>query len=280
MTKDITLGSYYRTDSIVHKLDARIKILILILFMAAVFTAEGTLSYCVVAALCVACMLLTKVPMKLYLKSLKPLLILVVFTSLLNVFYTKGEIYLFNWWIFHPTFEGLLYSLKMIVRIVSLIVISSALMYTTTPVALTDALESLLKPLKVIRFPVHEIAMMMTLALRFIPTLLEETDKIMNAQKARGADFESGGLIKKAKALIPVLVPLLVSAFRRAPELATAMECRCYRGGEGRTRLRVMKTGLRDYMALLFSALLLAVIIAAKVKGFDIPPWSVILNLH
>ena len=277
--RDITLGSYYRADSVIHRLDARVKIILLILFMAAVFTAQGTVSFAAAVLFCIAVMLMTNVPMKLYIKSLRPLLILVIFTSLLNIFYTPGEIHLFDWWIFHPTFEGLLFSLKMIVRIVSLIVVSSALMYTTTPVALTDALEWLLRPLKAIRFPVHEAALMMTLALRFIPTLLEETDKIMNAQKARGADFESGGLFRRARAIIPVLVPLLVSAFRRAPELATAMECRCYKGGEGRTKLRVMKAGARDAAALAITLLLLAAIIFARVKGFDIPPWSEIFGL-
>ena len=277
--RDITLGSYYRADSVIHKLDARVKILLMIVLMAAIFTANGTVSYAAAFIFSVAVMLMTKVPLKLYMKSLKPLLILVVFTSLLNIFYTPGVIPLFDWWIFHPKFEGVLFSLKMIVRIVSLIIVSSALMYTTTPVALTDALEWLMKPLKLVRFPVHETALMMTLALRFIPTLLEEADKIMNAQKARGADFESGGLFRRAKALIPVLVPLLVSAFRRAPELATAMECRCYRGGEGRTKLRVMKAGYRDALAALIVLALLGAVIFARVKGIDVPPWSEILNL-
>lgn len=279
MMRDITLGSYYRTESVVHRLDARVKILLLIVFMAAIFWAKGTLSYALVTLSCFGCMLLTHVPLKLYIKSLRPLLILVVFTALLNIFYTPGEIYLFRWWIFNPTFEGLLFSLKMIVRIVCLIVVSSALMYTTSPVALTDAMESLMKPLRLIHFPVHETAMMMTLALRFVPTLLEETEKIMSAQKARGADFESGGLFRRARAIIPVLVPLLVSAFRRAPELATAMECRCYHGGEGRTKLHIMKIGMCDVIALLLALLLLAAVIIAWAKGFDIPPWSVILNL-
>lgn len=278
--RDITFGSYYRADSPIHKLDARVKILLLIGMMVAIFTAKGTVSFAVIATFSVVCMLLTRVPLRLYIKSMKPLLILVIFTSLLNIFYTPGEIHLFDWWIFHPTFEGLLFSLKMITRIVSLIIFSSALMYTTTPIALTDAIESLLSPLKVIRFPVHETAMMMTLALRFIPTLLEETDKIMNAQKARGANFESGGLFRRAKALIPVLVPLLVSAFRRAPELATAMECRCYNGGKGRTKFRQMKTGKRDIIAAAVICLLIACVIVARVKGFDIPAWSVILNLQ
>ncbi|MBR5941888.1 MAG: energy-coupling factor transporter transmembrane protein EcfT [Clostridia bacterium] len=277
--RDITLGSYYRADSVIHRMDARVKILLMIVLMGAIFTARGTVSFAAVFLFSVAVMMMTRVPLKLYLKSLRPLLILVIFTSLLNMFYTSGEIYLFRWWIFHPTFEGVLFSLKMIVRIVSLIIISSALMYTTTPVALTDALESIFKPLKLVRFPVHEAALMMTLALRFIPTLLEEADKIMAAQKARGADFESGGLLRRAKALIPVLVPLLVSAFRRAPELAPAMECRCYKGGEGRTKLRVMKAGYRDALAAAIVLLLLGAVIFARVKGFDIPPWSVILNL-
>ena len=265
--RDITLGSYYRADSAVHKLDARVKILLMITLMAAIFTANGTVSYAAVFLFSVAVMLMTKVPLKLYLKSLRPLLILVIFTSLLNIFYTHGAITLFEWWIFHPTFEGVLFSLKMIARIVSLIIVSSALMYTTTPVALTDALEWLMKPLKAVRFPVHETALMMTLALRFIPTLLEEADKIMCAQKARGADFESGGLLHRAKALIPVI------------DLAYAMECRCYRGGEGRTKLRVMKAGYRDAFAALIVLALLGAVIFARVKGCDVPPWSEILGL-
>jgi len=278
--KDITFGSYYRADSPIHRLDARVKILLLIALMVAIFTAKGTVSFAVIICFTLMCMLMTRVPFRLYVKSMRHLLVLVTVTSLLNIFYTPGVIHLFDWWIFHHNFEGLLFSLKMIARIVSLIVLSSALMYTTTPIALTDAIESLLRPLKVVRFPVHETAMMMTLALRFIPTLLEETDKIMNAQKARGANFESGGVFKRAKALIPVLVPLLISAFRRAPELATAMECRCYNGGKGRSKLRVMKMGKRDLFAAIAVCLLLAAVITARVKGIDIPQWSVILNLR
>ena len=191
-------------------------------------------------------------------------MLLIVFTALLNMFYTKGTP-IFEWWIIKPTYEGLWFALLMIVRIFSLIIISSALMYTTTPLKLTDALEWLMSPLKWLRFPVHETAMMLTLAMRFIPTLLEETTKIMSAQKARGADFESGGLIKRARAIIPILVPLLVSSFRRAPELATAMECRCYRGGEGRTRLRVMRTAMRDYFSLAVTVCLLGAVILSRV---------------
>jgi len=266
MIKDITLGQFFPIDSPIHKMDPRVKILATIIYIFAVFFAKGYAGYIVVALFTYVIILMSKVPLKLILKSLKPLVFLVIFTSLLNIFMTDGKIVtLFNiplkLGFLKITYEGLSIAVKMALRLIFLVVGSSLLTHTTSPIMLTDGIERLLKPFSKIGVPAHEIAMMMTIALRFIPTLLEETQKIMTAQKSRGADFESGNVIKRAKALIPVLIPLFINAFKRADELATAMECRCYRGGEGRTRLRVLKFGKIDLLALIimlvFSALLI-----------------------
>lgn len=264
MLKDITLGQYFPGTTIVHRLDPRTKILLTIVYIVALFVAKSYVSYAVMAAILIACIALSKVNPKNLVRGLKPLLIIIIFTGFLNMFYTSGKV-LVEFWIFKITQEGIRNAIFMIVRIVMLVMGTFLLTYTTSPIALTDALESLLNPLKRIKVPVHELAMMMSIALRFIPTLIEETDKIMSAQKARGADFETGSLAQRAKALLPLLVPLFVSAFRRADELAIAMECRCYHGGEGRTRMKKLEWARRDILALFLGAVLLAgVIVLAR----------------
>ncbi len=262
--KDITLGQYFPGNSVVHRLDPRTKLICVVLYIVALFLASWFITYAVMFGVLAGAIALSKVPPKSILRGLKPILFIVVFTALLNIFYTPGTTVLAQVWIFTVTLEGLWRAFFMVIRIMMLISGTFLLTYTTSPILLTDGLESLLGPLKKVRVPVHELAMMMSIALRFIPTLIEETDKIMSAQRARGADFESGNLIQRAKALLPLLVPLFISAFRRADELATAMECRCYHGGEGRTRLRQLKYQARDYMTLF---LFLATTIGVGVLG-------------
>ena len=230
MLKDVTLGQYFPGETSVHKLDPRTKLVLVIVYIVALFLAKGAASYALVAACLLAVIGISKIHLKVIVKSLKPLLLIIVLTALLNLFYGSGEP-LVQFWIFKITKQGIENAVFMVLRIALLVAGTFMLTYTTSPIALTDGLESLLGPLKKLGAPVHELAMMMCIALRFIPTLIEETDKIMSAQKARGADFESGNLLSRAKALIPILVPLFISAFRRADELATAMECRCYHGG-------------------------------------------------
>lgn len=263
MLKDITLGQYFPINSFLHKLDPRTKILIFILEIVAIFMAKTIYSYVLLSGFTLLIMLISKVPVKMYLKGLKPILYIIVFTALLNLFLTKGEekIYIadFNTGI---TVEGAIVAAKMAVRLILLIIGSCALTYTTSPMALTDGIEKLLKPLSRIGFPTHELAMMMSIAIKFVPTLIEETDKIIKAQQARGASFDTGSIITRAKSLIPMLVPLFISAFRRADELAIAMESRCYTGGDGRTRLREIKFSKSDLVGwLLFAVLFAAVII-------------------
>ena len=254
--RDITLGQYYPADSVLHRLDPRVKILSLIAFIVLTFCTFNFYALGLVFATVITVVLLSRVPLRLYLKSLKVIIIIVIITSVLNLFYGSGEP-IAQWWIFKITLNGIQNAIYVCVRIICLILFSSVLTFTTSPTDLTDALERLMKPLELLHVKVHEIAMMMTIALRFVPTLLEETDKIMSAQKARGADMESGNMFSRVKALIPVLVPLFVSAFRRAYELAVAMECRCYRGGKGRTRMKQLKMAVRDYISV---AVTLAVI--------------------
>ncbi|MDO4419785.1 MAG: energy-coupling factor transporter transmembrane component T [Ruminococcus sp.] len=246
--RDITLGQYFPSNGILHKLDARVKILFLVAFIVLIFCSFNFYALGLVALFTAATVVLSKVPVKMFLKSLKTIILIVLITSVLNLFYGGGEP-IAQWWIFSITLDGIFNAIFVTVRIICLVVVSSALTFTTSPTDMTDALERLMKPLTVFHISVHEIAMMMTIALRFVPTLLEETDKIMSAQKARGADMESGNLIKRIKALIPGLVPLFVSSFRRAYDLAMAMECRCYRGGKGRTRLKEMHLSRRDAAA-------------------------------
>ncbi|MBQ3089775.1 MAG: energy-coupling factor transporter transmembrane protein EcfT [Oscillospiraceae bacterium] len=262
MLKDITLGQYFPGNSVVHRLDPRTKILMVVIYIVALFMAKGVLSYGLLLAFLVTAVKLSKVGAKAILRGMKPVLFILVFTGLLNLFYNTTGTILWQWGILTISTGGLKTAFFMVVRIMMLISGTFLLTYTTSPILLTDGIENLLAPLKKLHVPVHELAMMMSIALRFIPTLIEETDKIMSAQKARGADFDSGNLLDKAKALIPLLVPLFVSAFRRADELATAMECRCYHGGEGRTRLRRLEYHTNDYITLALGLILLAVVIA------------------
>ena len=254
MIKDITIGQYFPGRSPVHRLDPRVKIMLALGYIVILFVAQNAwgLGLGVVAGF--GAYLISGIPLVMILKSLKPVVPIIIFTSVLNMLFVEGES-LFHWWIVNITREGVHTAIFMSVRIICLIAGTSLLTYTTSPIALTDGIERLMGPLKKLRFPVHELAMMMTIALRFIPTLIEETDKIMSAQKARGADLETGGLMQRARALVPILSPLFVSSFRRADELALAMECRCYRGGEGRTRMKQLHMGPGDFVA---SALVVA----------------------
>ena len=261
MLKDITLGQYFPGSSVVHRLDARTKIIIVIVYIIALFQASGWIGYGTVTAVTLICIRISEIPIKSLLKGLKPMIFIIALTAILNIFYTQGTPILPGWII---TWEGLERAAQMILRITLLIMGTFLLTYTTSPMELTDGLEKLMSPLKKIKVPVHELTLMMSMALRFIPTLIEETDKIMSAQKARGADFETGGLVQRTKALLPVLVPLFVSAFRRADELAVAMESRCYHGGDGRTRMKQMKFAGIDAAAFVFAALFLAAMTVMK----------------
>lgn len=260
MVRDITLGQYLPGKSVIHRMDARAKIVLLIADIVFIFLCSNFISLLLMTMFTLLVTFMTHISFMKYLKSLRVILVVVILTGLINLFYGTGEV-LWEWWKLRITTGGVNNALFVIVRIAILMIISAALTYTTSPTDLTDALERLMKPLKLIRVPVHEIAMMMTIALRFIPVLLEETDKIMNAQKARGADMESGGLIKRVKSLIPVLIPLFVSSFRRAGDLAMAMECRCYNGGAHRTRMRVLRFSLIDLGALIASLVIFAGVI-------------------
>ena len=263
MLKDITLGQYFPGDSLAHRLDPRTKLLATVLYIMAIFLAKGVIAYALLIATLIVSVRISGVGARALFRGMKPVLFIIAFTAVLNLFYTPGTP-LVQFWIFRITREGVTTAVAMLLRITLLIMGTFLLTYTTSPIHLTDGLESLLDPLKRIGVPVHELAMMMSIALRFIPTLIEETDKIMSAQRARGADFETGSLLRRAKALIPLLVPLFVSAFRRADELATAMECRCYHGGEGRTKLHVLRYEPRDYLALAFYAALCAAMAVLK----------------
>ncbi len=250
--KTISFGQYYPSESLIHRLDARAKVILAVLYIVCSFLCKNILSFAALALSAILLVLLSNIPLKAIFRAIRPIIFVMLFTVILNVFWTKGKAPLFSWGILTVYPEGLYSALFMLVRIISLIVGTSIFMtYTTTPIALADAIEQLLAPLKRLRLPVHEFSMMMTVALRFIPTLVEETEKIIAAQKARGADFSSGGLIKRAKALIPILIPLVISAFRRADELATAMECRCYRGGDGRTKLHVLHYAPTDFLMMI-----------------------------
>ncbi len=260
MLRDITLGQYFPGDTVIHRLDPRTKLIITVIYIAALFIAQYIVSYALMLLFFITCMIISKIRPGTILRGIRPLLIIIVLTAFINLFYTQGQI-LAQFWIFKITKEGIENAVFMILRITLLISGTFLLTYTSSPISLTDGIEGLLKPLQKIHVPVHELAMMMSIALRFIPTLIEETDKIMNAQKARGADFETGSLIRRAKALVPILIPLFVGSFRRADELAVAMESRCYHGGEGRTRMYPLRMAQRDVIALLIGVLLLAAII-------------------
>ena len=261
MLKDITLGQFFPGTSVVHRLDPRTKLIWVVIYIVALFTASWFASYAVMLGVLVLVIGISGVKPKTILKSMKPLLFIIALTGLLNLFYTEGDL-LAQLWILKITKQGLEKAIFMILRISLLVTGTFMLTYTTSPIALTDGLEQLLRPLNKIKVPVHELSMMMCIALRFIPTLTQETDKIISAQKARGADFESGNLLRRVKALVPILVPLFVSSFRRADELATAMECRCYQGGEGRTKMKLLRYNRTDYCTFLVMLLLLAAVIA------------------
>lgn len=266
--KDITLGQYFPGSTILHRLDPRAKLLLTTLYIVALFLAKNALGYALLAAVLVVAILLSRVGFKAVFRGMKPVFFIVLFTAVLNLLYTSGAgAPLVSFWVFHIYREGVRSAVFMVLRILLLISCTFLLTYTTSPILLTDALENLMGPLKKIKVPVHELAMMMSIALRFIPTLIEETDKIMSAQKARGASFDSGNLIQRAKALVPLLVPLFISAFRRADELAVAMECRCYHGGEGRTRMRQLKYVGADYAALAIGFALCGAVVALNLLG-------------
>lgn len=265
MLRDITIGQHFPGHSVVHRCDPRLKLVATIAYIVVLFMAANPLGIALSILLLGVLYRVAQIPLKLILKSLKPILPVIVFTAVLNLFFITGEGKpLFQWWIFTIYPAGVSYALLMAIRIVALIAGTSLLTYTTSPIVLTDAIEALLRPLAKLHLPVHELAMMMTIALRFIPTLIEETEKIMNAQKARGAMLDTGKLSERVKALVPILIPLFISAFRRADELAMAMECRCYHGGEGRTRLKVLRFTKQDALCALVITLLLAAIFATR----------------
>ena len=268
MLKDITLGQYFPGKSPVHLLDPRTKLIMLVVYIVSLFLASGWISYGVMLLFLAAVIKISTIPLKSIVRGMKPLLMILIFTGVLNIFFTPGEgeplvalgaVKIYS--------EGLIRAVFMVLRILMLVAGTFLLTYTTSPIALTDGLEALLSPLKKIKVPVHELSMMMCIALRFIPTLIEETDKIMSAQKARGADFESGSLIDRAKALIPILVPLFISSFRRADDLATAMECRCYQGDEGRTKMKLLRYSRWDFHAFAVGVLLVAAAVSLRVLG-------------
>ena len=267
MLKDITLGQYFPGQSIIHRLDPRTKLIMLVVYIVALFLAESWVSYGLMFLFLVTVIWMSTIPLKSILRGMKPLVMILIFTGVLNLFFTQEGEVIFHFWILTMTTGGLSRAVMMMSRILMLITGTFLLTYTTSPIALTDGLESLMKPLKKVGVPVHELSMMMCIALRFIPTLIEETDKIMCAQKARGADFETGSLMDRAKALIPILVPLFISAFRRADELATAMECRCYQGGEGRTKMKLLHYHREDFLSYGVGAALVAVVIGLKTVG-------------
>lgn len=265
--KSIALGQYYPSDSILHRLDGRTKILLATIFIVSLFFCKSMASFFFALAFTICIVLLARIPLRVIFRSLRAITFILIFTFIINVFLTDGEgEALFAWWIFEIYAEGIWNAIFIAVRIMCLILASSVFIsFTTTPIQLTYSIESLLSPLKKLKVPVHDFAMMMSIVLRFIPALSEETEKIMTAQKSRGADFESGSLVQRAKALIPILIPLFVSAFRRSDELATAMECRCYHGGEGRTRMTVTKMKTIDYV---FLALMLVCVAAIIMLNF------------
>lgn len=267
MLKDITLGQFFPGKSPIHRMDPRTKLILTVVYIVALFLAENWFSYLVMMVFLVSCVKISSIPPKSIVRGMKPLVFILMFTAILNLFYTDGGIVLVRLGSLAITTEGLKRAFFMIWRIMMLISGTFLLTYTTSPISLTDGLESLLSPLKKIRVPVHELAMMMSIALRFIPTLIEETDKIMNAQKARGADFENGSIIDRAKALVPVLVPLFISAFRRADELATAMECRCYQGGEGRTKMKLLRYSRVDIQAFAVCGCVVAAVVTLAAFG-------------
>ena len=264
MLRDITIGQHFPGNSILHRCDPRLKLVGTLAYIVVLFVAANPVGIALSIALLGLLYSVAKIPFKMILKSLKPIVPVIIFTAVLNLFFLTGETPLFHWWIFTIYPEGVRYAILMAVRVMALIAGTSLLTYTTSPIVLTDAIENLLRPLGRLHFPVHELAMMMTIALRFIPTLIDETEKIMNAQKARGAMLDTGSFMQRVKALVPILIPLFLSAFRRADELAMAMECRCYHGGEGRTRLKVLKFGKEDVLCAVVLTILLGIIVCTR----------------
>lgn len=261
MLKNITLGQFFPGNSPVHRMDSRVKLVCVFIFVIAIFFVKTFICYGFIALFLLSVMLISRISIKFVFKGIRPILFIVIFTFILNAFVTPGETIIFDWWIISITKEGLQTAFYFAIRLILLVIGSQVLSLTTSPMALTDAIERLFNPLKKIGIPIHELAMMMTIALRFIPTLLNETDRIMKAQMSRGADFESGNLINRAKNLVPLMVPLFICAFRRADELAIAMEARCYRGGHGRTRMKVLKlTSVDIYGSLYFLIFILAIV--------------------
>ena len=265
MLKDITIGQHFPGHSILHRCDPRLKLVATIAYIVVLFVAPNPLGLALSILLLAALYKVAQIPGRMILKSLKPIVPIVIFTAVLNLFFVTGQGEpLVHFWVLNIYAEGVKYAILLAVRVCALIAGTSLLTYTTSPIVLTDAIEQLLKPLGKLHFPVHELAMMMSIALRFIPTLIEETDKIMNAQKARGAMLDSGTMTERVKALVPVLIPLFISAFRRADELAMAMECRCYRGGDGRTRLKVLRCTKQDYIDLAVCIVCFALILSSR----------------
>ena len=265
MLKDITLGQYFPGNTVAHKLDPRTKILLVVLYIVALFCAKSLLTYGLMALCLAVCVRISRVGVKQLVRGLKPVLVIIIFTGILNLFFTPGDRYIFEWGFLHVSDTGLRSAVFMVLRIMLLIMGTFLMTYTTSPISLTDGLERLLNGLKKLHVPVHELAMMMSIALRFIPILLEEMDRIMKAQQARGADFESGNLIRRAKGLVPLLVPLFIAAIRRANDLAMAMEARCYHGGEGRTKMKPLRYEKKDYIAYVLLLIYMAVIITLKI---------------
>ena len=268
MLKDVTIGQFFPGKSPIHRMDPRVKIVLVMALIVALFLADGVVSYALMIGFLLAVIWISKIPARMVVKGLKPILFIISFTAVLNLFYTPGD-YIWQFGFLHISKQGIFVAVKMVLRIMLLIIGTSMLTYTTSPIQLTDGLERLLSPLKKVHAPVHELSMMMSIALRFIPTLIEETEKIISAQKARGADFESGNLIQRAKAMIPILVPLFISACRRADELAVAMECRLYRGDVGRTRMKQLKVSGVDYAAVGISAVVFTTV-AVLGQGFGL----------
>lgn len=267
MLKDVTIGQFFPGDSVIHRLDPRVKIILTLAILITLFAAGGLISYAIIISFLALIIAISDIPFKMVVKGLRPIVVVVIFTAVLNLFYMPGE-YIWRWGFLHISKEGVVTAFFMVVRLFLLIIATSMLTYTTSPIQLTDGLERLLSPLKKLRFPVHELSMIMSIALRFIPTLIEETEKIISAQKARGADFESGNIIQRARAMVPILVPLFISAFRRADELATAMECRLYRGDVGRTRMKQLKITRLDINALIICGVVLVCVFVLGRMGY------------
>lgn len=265
MLKDITLGQFFPGKSPIHRMDPRVKLVLTIAFIVMLFMAKNMWGLLIGVAFTLISFAISHIPLSMMLKGLKPVVAIVIFTGALNILFVRTGDQIFEWHILKITYDGINTAIFMVVRIVCLIVGSSLLTYTTSPIALTDAIERLMSPLKKIKVPVHELAMIMTIALRFIPTLIEETDKIMSAQKARGSEMDTGSFMDKVKGMIPIFIPLFVSSFRRAEELATAMECRCYRGGEGRTRMKQLRTSAVDYAGCVYTAAFIAAVIVMNI---------------